>query len=71
MLAQKIKTKIGDNKMLVLHLPDITPGDVEVIILKEETRPAKLCDIMAALPKHKAGKIRNMLRREEIYSDAR
>lgn len=71
MLATKLKAKIGEDKMLVLHLPDITPGDVEVIILKEEQRATDLTDLLASIPKRKVGKTRNKLSREDIYSDAR
>jgi hypothetical protein len=71
MLATRLKAKIGDDKMLVLHLPDISPGEVEVIILKEEQRRTELSDLLAAIPKHRMGKIRTMLSREDIYLNAR
>ncbi len=71
MLARKMKTKIGEDKMLVLHIPDISPGEVEVIILKEDERSAGICELLAAIPRHRVGEMRNKLRREDIYSDAR
>jgi hypothetical protein len=71
MLARKIKGKIGKDNMLVLHVPDLSPGEVEVIILKEEQKAAELKDRLALLPKHRVGKIQTRLGREDIYSDAR
>ncbi len=71
MLARRIKGKIREDKMLILHVPDLSPGEVEVIILKEEQRISELKDLLISMPKHRVGKIRNRLRREDIYSDAR
>jgi hypothetical protein len=71
MLAKKIKGNIGEDKMLILHVPDLSPGEVEVIILKEERKAVEGKDILASLPRHRVGKIATGLSREDIYSDAR
>jgi hypothetical protein len=71
MLARKVKTKIGEDRMLVVHIPDIPPGEVEIIILKEDERAARECDPVASIPRRRVGKIMSKLRREDIYSDAR
>jgi hypothetical protein len=71
MLARKLKTKIGEDRMLVVHIPDIPPGEVEIIILKEDERADRVCDPVALIPRRRVGKITSKLRREDIYSDAR
>jgi len=71
MLARKMRTKIGEDRMLVIHMPDIPPGEVEIIVLREDERTADVCDPLAAIPRRRVGKIMNKLRREDIYSDAR
>ena len=71
MLATRLKARIGENKTLVLHLPNIPPGDVEVIILKEEERFVSVDEILSLVPKRRVGKILSTLRREDIYTDAR
>jgi hypothetical protein len=36
MIATKIKAKIEKNRKVTISVPDIPPGDVEIIILREE-----------------------------------
>lgn len=36
MLAKKLKAKIGEDKKLLIHIPDLPHGEVEVIILRKE-----------------------------------
>ena len=72
MLATRLKARIGENKTLVLHLPNIPPGDVEVIILKEEDeRFVPIDEILSLVPKRRVGENLSTLRREDIYTDAR
>ena len=72
MLATRLKARIGENKTLVLHLPNIPSGDVEVIILKEEEdRFVPIEQILSLVPKRRVGKILSTLRKEDIYTDAR
>jgi hypothetical protein len=72
MLAKRLKAKIGDDKTLTLHVPDLPSGDVEVILLKEEgQRCVPIEGVLSHMPRHKAGRILSGLRREDIFSDAR
>lgn len=71
MLAKRIKTKIGKDKTLNLHLPDLPQGEVEIIILSDEKPSVSVDKMLALMPKHRAGKIEGALRREDIYSDER
>jgi hypothetical protein len=71
MIAKKLKAKIDKKRNLVLHLSDIAPGEVEVIILQEERSITSYKDLLLKIPKHKTGKIQGTLSRKEIYSDAR
>jgi hypothetical protein len=47
------------------------PGDVEVIILKEEKQFVPVDEILSLVPKRRVGEIQKTLRREDIYTDAR
>ena len=71
MLAKRIKAKIGEDKTLVLYIPDMSQGEVEVIILKKEKKSVPIDKILSQVPKHRAGKILSTLRREDLYTDAR
>lgn len=71
MLAKKLKARIGEDKTLTLHLPDIPQGEVEVIILKKDERSVPIKEILSRMPKHRLGKVLSSLRREDIYIDAR
>ncbi|MDY6854710.1 MAG: hypothetical protein SWO11_08365 [Thermodesulfobacteriota bacterium] len=71
MLAKKLKARIGDNKTIVLHVPDMPEGEVEIIILKKENRLIPVDELLAQAPKHRVGKILSTLCREDIYTDAR
>lgn len=68
MLAKKIKTCIGEDKKLVLYLPDIPNGDIEVIILQEDKNKSTH-SMITNLPLHKMGKQLQPLDRENIYKD--
>jgi len=70
MIAKKLKAKIDKKRNLVLHLSDITPGEVEVIILQEERSITSYKNLLSKIPKHKVGKIQGTLSRKEIYLDA-
>ncbi len=59
MLARKMRTKIGEDRMLVIHMPDIPPGEVEIIVLREDERTTDVCDPLAQIPKRRVGKIMN------------
>ena len=65
MLAKKLTTRIGKNKTLVLHVPDIPQGEVEVIILKKDEPVIEIDNILKQIPKRRLGKILSTLRREE------
>jgi len=71
MLAKRLKARIRDNKTIILHVPDMPEGEVEIIILKKENRFIPVDELLAKVPKRKLGKILSMLRREDIYTDAR
>jgi hypothetical protein len=71
MLAKKLRAKIGEDKKLLIHVPDIPPGEVEVIILKKEEVSITRNEILSKVPRHRAGKILTSLRREDIYTSAR
>lgn len=71
MLAKKIKAKIGEDKKLLIHVPDMPPGEVEVIILRKKEGSITRNEILTKLPRHRAGKILKSLRREDIYTNAR
>ncbi len=71
MLAKKLKVRIGTDRTLTIHVPDITPGEVELIILKEEEHYATVNEILSQMPKHRAGKVLSTLTRENIYTNAR
>ncbi len=68
MLAKKIKVKVDEEKKIVIHVPDMPIGEVEVIILREEKKGGKK---KIKLPSHKVGKILKPLTRDKIYTDAR
>ena len=71
MLAKKLRARIGEDKKLTLHLPDLPQGEVEVIILKTETGSIPAKEIFSKIPKHRVGNILIPLRRENIYANAR
>ena len=71
MLAKRLKAKIGEDKTLILHVPDMPQGEVEVIILKKEERLVPIDKFLSQMPKHRVGKILSTLRREDIYTNAR
>ena len=55
--------------MLILHVPDITQGEVEVIVLKKDEPVIEIDKILKQIPKRRVGKILSTLRREDIYLD--
>ena len=71
MLAKRLRTRIGKDKTLILHVPDIPQGEVEVIILKKDEPVIEVDKILKQIPKRRVGKILSALRREDIYLDAR
>jgi len=71
MLVRRLKAKIGEDGVLILSIPEMTPGEVEVIILKKEKPSLSIDEILSQLPEHKVGKILGSLRREEIYNNGR
>ena len=71
MLAKRLKAQIGKDQTLVLHVPDLPQGEVEVIILKAEERVIPIDDILKQIPKRRVGAITGTLRREDIYNNAR
>lgn len=71
MLAKKLRAKIGEDKKLLIHVPDIPPGEVEVIILRKEEGRITRNEILSKVPRHRVGKILKSLRREDIYTGAR
>ena len=71
MLAKKLRAKIDEDKKLLIHVPDIPPGEVEVIILRKEEGHITRNEILSKIPVHKAGKVLKSLRRENIYTNAR
>ena len=71
MLAKKLKARIGEDKTLTLHLPDMPQGEVEVIILKTDKGFVPNKEILSRMPKHNLGKVLSSLRREDIYTNAR
>ena len=68
-MIKHIKTQIGKDNRITLYFPDIPPGEVEIIIIKQDEAPNKK-DI-SMLPRHKLGKVLTSLSREDIYTDAR
>jgi len=71
MLAKKLKTRIGKDKTIVLHVPDIPQGEVDIIILKDEEKLVSKNEILSQMPKHRVGKVLSTLQREDIYTNAR
>jgi len=71
MLVKKFKIKIGDDKKIIIHVPDIPAGEAELIILKEDECYMTSNEILSQIPRHRAGKVLNALRREDIYTNAR
>lgn len=71
MLAKRLKARIGEDRTLILHVPDLLQGEVEVIILQEDERVVSSDEMIKQIPKHRVGKIPTSLRREDIYNDAR
>jgi hypothetical protein len=70
MLATKIKAKIKKNRKVTISVPDIPPGDVEIIILREE-KIIQETNKLDLIPRHRVGKIYNNLTRNTFYIDAR
>ena len=71
MLAKRLKARVGKDGTLVLHVPDVPQGEVEIIILQEDERIVSSDEMIKQIPKHRVGKISTSLRREDIYNDAR
>ena len=71
MLAKRLKAQIGKDQTLILHVPDLPQGEVEVIILKAEEQVIPIDDILKQIPKHRVGVITGTLRREDLYNNAR
>ena len=71
MLAKRLKARIREDKTLILHVPDMPHGEVEIIILKKEERFIPIDEFLSQVPRHRVGKILSTLRREDIYTDAR
>ena len=71
MLAKRLKARIREDKTLILHVPDMPRGEVEIIILKKEERSVPIDEFLSQAPRHRVGKILSTLRREDIYTDAR
>jgi hypothetical protein len=71
MLAKRLKARIREDKTLILHVPDMPQGEVEIIILKKEERSVPIDEFLSQVPRHRVGKILSTLRREDIYTDAR
>lgn len=71
MLAKRFKARIREDKTLILHVPDMPQGEVEIIILKKEERSVPIGEFLSQAPRHRVGKILSTLRREDIYTDAR
>ncbi len=69
-LASKIKAKIKKNRKITLSVPDMPPGDVEIIILKEEKIIHEI-NKLDLIPRHRVGQIYTNLSRNTIYKDAR
>ena len=71
MLAKKLKARISKDKTIVLHVPDMPQGEVEVVILHTKRQISSIDEILSHVPKHRVGKILSTLQREDIYTDAR
>jgi len=71
MLAKRLKARIREDKTLILHVPGMPQGEVEIIILKKEERFVPIDEFLSQVPRHRVGKILSTLRREDIYTDAR
>ena len=71
MLEKRLKARIGKDRTLILHVPDLLQGEVEVIILQEDERVVSSDEMIKQIPKHRVGKNSASLRREDIYNDAR
>lgn len=71
MPLKKMIKRIGKDKTIVLNIPDLPEGEVEIIILRKKDKILHTEKILSLLPRHHAGDVLGSLRREEIYSDAR
>jgi len=71
MLVKRVKGKIDRKGRLLLYLPDMSPGEVEVVISRKEGKKVLKDDILLQMPRHRLGKIIGTIRREDIYDDAR
>jgi hypothetical protein len=68
-LIKHLKTQIGNDNRITLFLPDIPPGEVEILIIRQEQAVNK--QDISMLPKHKLGRVLTSLSREDIYTDER
>ena len=71
MLAKRLKARIRKDKTIILHVPDMPHGEVEIIILKKEERSVPIDKSLSQTPRHRVGKILSTLRREDLYTNAR
>ena len=71
MITKKLKKRIGKDKTIVIHVPDLPEGEVEILIMKKDDTIPMTDEVLLRLPKHRVGKVLGSLRREEIYNDAR
>ncbi|MGB9683210.1 MAG: hypothetical protein ACPL1I_09550 [bacterium] len=70
-VVKKLKVKIGEDRVLNVSIPKMSPGEVEVIILKKEKFIHSIDEILSQLPVRELGMITGTLRREEIYNNGR
>lgn len=70
-IVKKLKVKIGEDRVLTISIPEMSPGEVEVIILKKEKSIHSIDEILSQLPVREVGIITGTLRREEIYNNGR
>jgi len=71
MITKKLKKRIGKDKTIVIHVPDLPEGEVEILILKKKNTISLADEVLLRLPKHRVGKVLGSLRREDIYNYAR
>ena len=71
MITKRLRRSIGKDKTIVIHLPDMPEGEVEILILKKRSVASTGEDVDSLLPKHRVGKILSRVSREEIYNDGR
>ena len=71
MITKRLRKRVGKDKTIVIHVPDLPEGEVEILILKRDDTVSMADEMLLQLPKHRVGKVLGSLRREEIYNDAR